>query len=344
MSRKFTYLLLNTMVYRSAKGLTGWAQLGILIAFIGIGLVIAVIVQVMMVLPLTDPSLPFTERMLSMEKVMMDPKNSFQLQLMQAVSTLVLMFIPAYFWSRVCNGKESLWLGFSSKINLWQVLIVVVVMLAASVCASGLAEATKHVFSYFPRANSWALAKENAYNNLALAISSIKPTWGAFFMGLVIMAFLPAMFEEILFRGALQNLLVRWTKAPILSIIITALVFSLVHGTVYSFLSRALLGFALGWLYYRSKNIWVNILAHFFNNGIVVLQLFLIARSNEKLDLEKMDQPMPLGIELVALAALYGAFVLFDRVSAKKRAAIEADEENLWAKKKAEHNWTTNQN
>lgn len=344
MSRKFTYLLPITMSYRSAKGFTGWAQLGILFAFIGVGLILAAIAQGVIGLSLTDHSLPLDKQLLSLEKILTDPRNSFYLQLSQAVSTLLLMFLPAFVYMRICHGKDPLWLGFSPRINVWQVIIGFFVIMGANFAAGMLADVSKYICSFFPDFNKWALAKENAYNEMALAISSIKSSWGAFFLALIIMAFLPAVFEEVLFRGALQNLLVRWTKNPWAGIIITSLIFSLIHGTVYSFLSRALLGFALGWLYYRSKNLWVNIFAHFFNNAIVVVQLFVIARSNEKMDISKLDEKTPLPLALFSVLALIGLFILFDRVSAKKRAAIETDEQKLWIKSTPQYNLANNQN
>lgn len=103
------------------------------------------------------------------------------------------------------------------------------------------------------------------------------------------MAFFPALFEEVFFRGALQNLLVRWWKAPLLAIVVTSFIFSFIHLSVYLFISRALLGFILGLLYYRTKNIWVNVIAHFLNNVIAVTQLFVMSNQKEKMDISKLE-------------------------------------------------------
>jgi uncharacterized protein len=329
------------MSYRSPKGFTGWSQFGILFAFVGVGLILAGIAQVVIGFMIADPKLSVGDQLKAMATDLLKPENIFSLQLSQAISTFLLMFIPAFIYTRICYGRDKLWMGFSPRINGWQILIGFVVIIAANIAAGLLADLSKQILSNFPAINKWAQQKENEYNDLAIAISSIKGTWGAYFTGLVIMAFLPAIFEEVLFRGALQNLLVRWLKAPVVAIIITACVFSFIHGTVYSFLSRALLGFVLGWLYYRSKNIWVSILAHFFNNALVVTQLFVIARSGEKLDLSKLDESAPLWLEILAVMAIYGLFVLYEKVCLKNREAIEADEQKLWAAAEARNkdNW-----
>ena len=107
-----------------------------------------------------------------------------------------------------------------------------------------------------PGQNSW----KDAYTEQVLALSNLKA--GRILMAIVIMAF-SALFEEI-FPRSLQTLLERWWKKPLLALIAASLVFSLIHLSVYLFLSRALLGgFVLGLMYQRSKNIWVNVIAQF---------------------------------------------------------------------------------
>ena len=143
------------------------------------------------------------------------------------------------------------------------------------------------------------------------------------------MAFFPAMFEEVFFRGALQNLLVRWWKNPFIAILVTSLVFSLIHMSVYLFLSRAILGFVLGLLYHKTKNIWVNIIAHFLNNAIAMAQLFYMSTRAEKLDLDKLDPSYPLWIGIAAFGVLVFLFWLLDKYSKQNRLKIDAQENLL---------------
>jgi len=148
------------------------------------------------------------------------------------------------------------------------------------------------------------------------------------------MAFFPAMFEEIFFRGAMQNLLVRWWKAPLIAIIFTSVVFSLIHMSVYLFLSRAVLGFVLGLMYQRSKNIWVNIMAHFLNNAFALSQLFWMSKQTQKVDLEKLDPKVSMWMGIVAIGITYGLFLLFERVSTKNRMKVDLKEQELLDKDK----------
>jgi membrane protease YdiL (CAAX protease family) len=132
------------------------------------------------------------------------------------------------------------------------------------------------------------------------------------------LAILPAVFEEVLFRGAVQNLFSRWWKAPILAIVVTSLLFSAVHFSVYSFLSRAALGFVLGWMYYRTGNIWLNIIAHAVNNAAAITALYITRLNDSTADLSKADPKLPLWLGIISLAAVYVLFIVFERVSKKQ--------------------------
>ena len=129
-----------------------------------------------------------------------------------------------------------------------------------------------------------------------------------------------------------------------LAIIITSLLFSLIHMSVFLFLSRALLGFVLGLMYERSKNLWVNIIAHFLNNTVAVIQLFWISRHAQKVELDKLDPKVPLWGGLIALAITIGIFLLFEKVSAKNRKQIAFEEQNLLDHAGILHSFPENKN
>src|SRR5690606_7002092 len=90
---------------------------------------------------------------------------------------------------------------------------------------------------------------------------------------LFIMALLPAVCEEIFFRGVLQRLIFTATKGRnmLLAISFTALLFASLHGSLYNMLPIAAAGIILGWVYYKTGNIWYNIVLHFLINGIQIV-------------------------------------------------------------------------
>jgi membrane protease YdiL (CAAX protease family) len=234
-------------------------------------------------------------------------------------------------------------LGFNKYINARQILLGFFLIFLANVIANPLAELSKTLLVNFPKLNAMGMRLEAAYTEQVIAISNLK-SWGEFLMAIVIMAFFPALFEEIFFRGAIQNLLERWWKKPLLAILVTSLLFSLIHMSVFLFLSRAVLGFVLGLMYQRSKNLWVNIMAHFLNNTVAVIQLFWISTHKQKIEIDKLDPDVPWWGALIALAITIGLFLLFEKVSAKNKTQIAFEEQNLLEQSDILHPFPENKN
>ncbi len=103
---------------------------------------------------------------------------------------------------------------------------------------------------------------------------------------LVLIALLPAIGEEIVFRGVVQQQIQRRIHSPWLAILLAAAVFSFIHFQFEGFLPRLLLGVLLGWLYWRTQNFWVPVAAHFANNAAQVIGQFLYGRELSTVDLE----------------------------------------------------------
>jgi uncharacterized protein len=331
------------MEYRSVKGFTGWGQLGILLVFLGAGFILTAGVQLIIGLQMIPSGLPVEKMGDAMIKAMMQPENVALARLAQVLGTFCLMFIPAVLFMIVCHGKNKFWLGFNKHINARQIILGFFLIFLANIIANPLAELSEKLVSNFPELNAIGKRMEAEYTDQVMALSNLK-NWGEFFMALVIMAFFPALFEEIFFRGAVQNLLERWWKMPLLAILVTSLLFSLIHMSVFLFLSRAVLGFVLGLMYQRSKNLWVNIIAHFLNNTVAVIQLFWISRHAEKVEVDKLDPEVPLWGGLIALAITYGLFLLFEKVSSKNRKQIAFEEQDLLEHAGILHSFPENKN
>jgi uncharacterized protein len=276
------------MQYKSVKGFSGAGALGMLIIFLGLGFILAGGVQLYIGMQMIPEGTPMPEIGDRMIKALLDPKNVGLARLSQVLGTFLLLFVPTVLYSLVVNGKNKFWLGFNSLFSVKQVFIAFFLIMVANLLASPLADLTKSVVANFPNLNAFAKNLEDTYNEQVLALSNLR-SWSEYIMAIFIMAFFPALFEEVFFRGAMQNLLEKWWKNPLLAILITSLVFSFIHFSVYLFLSRAVLGFVLGLLYYKTKNIWVNIFAHFLNNAIAVSQLFYLSRQNKKVELEQLE-------------------------------------------------------
>ena len=97
---------------------------------------------------------------------------------------------------------------------------------------------------------------------------------GMMVANLFVMALLPAVCEEMMFRGWLQRVLGKSVNYHT-AIWVSAFVFSAIHFQFYGFIPRTLIGAALGYLYYYTGSLWASILAHFVNNAAAVVFAFL---------------------------------------------------------------------
>lgn len=124
-----------------------------------------------------------------------------------------------------------------------------------------------------------------------------------FLHALFLIAVLPAIGEELLFRGIVQKQVGRLVH-PVAAVWIAALLFSGAHLQFEGFLPRLALGAVLGYLYYWTKNLWIPILVHFFNNGIQVGALYF-------LDLDLSSVPGDPSEAVTPLSILIGIIVMY---------------------------------
>lgn len=105
-----------------------------------------------------------------------------------------------------------------------------------------------------------------------------------FSLNIIIMALLPAVGEELFFRGVLQKSLENSVRNAHVAIWITAAVFSFVHFQFFGFVPRLLLGAYLGYLLYWSRSIIVPMVAHFVNNATIVILYYVYSDDAKKLE------------------------------------------------------------
>ena len=136
---------------------------------------------------------------------------------------------------------------------------------------------------------------------------------GRLLANLVVVALLPAVCEELFFRAGIQNLIQRWLKNPHAAIWITALIFSLAHGELFSFMPRFAMGAVLGYLYVYGGSLLPNIATHFVNNALIVVLYWLSARGIIDIDPEEplnLTGTIIAACSLAALALFYAVFLM----------------------------------
>jgi membrane protease YdiL (CAAX protease family) len=103
-----------------------------------------------------------------------------------------------------------------------------------------------------------------------------------FFYIFFLLAVLPAICEETLFRGVVQPLFIKGFKNVHLGILVTSLIFGVMHQQFYSFMSITALSIVLGYLKEWSKSLWIPIIMHLINNGTIVISIYYFNVSLEE--------------------------------------------------------------
>jgi membrane protease YdiL (CAAX protease family) len=116
-------------------------------------------------------------------------------------------------------------------------------------------------------------AEESSKNMVNVMISGTSIS--ALIINILLVGLLPAVGEELLFRGVIQKHLAAMFKNQHVAIFIAAFLFSAVHFQFYGFIPRLMLGMIFGYLVYYSGSMWTAIFAHFFNNSMAVIAIFL---------------------------------------------------------------------
>lgn len=116
-------------------------------------------------------------------------------------------------------------------------------------------------------------------------VLAMETPW-ALLANLLLIALVPAIGEELIFRGILQGELQRWTGSGLWAVVISALFFSAFHLQPEGFLPRFALGAILGYAYLQSGSFYVPVLLHFLNNGMQVLSIYYGAGEFSELHIE----------------------------------------------------------
>lgn len=121
------------------------------------------------------------------------------------------------------------------------------------------------------------------------------------FLSFLLVGILPAIGEELLFRGVLQKTLERALN-PHMAVILSSLIFGLFHLQFERILPLFFLGLLLGYSYYLSRNLWIAIILHFLNNSVQLFAMY----GKDPVSLESIDEvpDVPAYLALLSLVIL----------------------------------------
>lgn len=192
------------------------------------------------------------------------------IKLSQAFTTIFLFLVPPLLLARLEHIKIRELIGLE-KPGARGLLIVAALMACSMPVIEWLAIWNQQMVlpEWLKPIEEWMRAKEDEATRLTLAFLKVNNV-GDYFINLVVIALLPAIGEEFLFRGAIQRSFKRMFANPHIAIWVAAFIFSAIHMQFFGFLPRLLLGAMFGYIYWWTGSIWYAVFAHFLNNGYAV--------------------------------------------------------------------------
>ena len=205
-----------------------------------------------------------------------DPRTVSLLKYFQVIQSVGLFIIPpllaGFFFERSAFGY--LLLDKPSRLPVYLLTLVLMFVSLPFINWMLAANESMSLPGFLKGVEDWMKATEEAAARLTDSFMEM-PALGGLFFNLVMIALLPAIGEEFLFRGLLQRLLKEWLGNIHVAIFISALLFSAMHMQFYGFFPRTVLGIIFGYLFYWSGSLWVPVFGHFINNGAAVVFSYL---------------------------------------------------------------------
>ena len=218
------------------------------------------------------------------------------LKWIQLLQTITLFLLPSLILAYLCAKAPFSWLQLDKKADwkvfLWAVGIMLVALPAINLLAQW--NQQMELPTWLSGLEEWMKSKEAEAEWLTKQFMSAT-TVSALLVNLFLMAVLPAVSEEITFRGVLQQLLTAPHRlsplasrlSPHLAIWCSAILFSAIHMQFYGFVPRMLMGALFGYMLAWTGSLWVPILMHMTNNAVAVILYFVALRADW--DMEKVD-------------------------------------------------------
>ncbi len=200
-----------------------------------------------------------------------ETQNISFLKYLQVIQSIGTFFLPALFLAWLFTGNSYTYLKINTPLDHYNLVLVVFSILFAI----PIINYTGYLNSLITLPDSMG-GIENKIRELEHDASELMKSFlnvastGGYLINLMVIAVLPAVCEEFLFRGIFQRLFIEWTGNKHVGIIIAATMFSFFHLQFLGFIPRFLLGVYFGYLFIWSNTLWLPIMAHFINNAFAV--------------------------------------------------------------------------
>ncbi len=217
--------------------------------------------------------------LISLAEKLLNPRTPGEisfLKLYQFINQIGVFFIPALLYVFLVSPSAGSYLQMNRKPGMTNLLVLGLLVFTALPFINYLGELNKQMDlpQFLDGLEVWFKEKED--QALFLTDTFLKTeTIGGLLVNIFIVAVIPALGEELLFRGVFIRLFKELTKNVHWAVILSSLLFAAIHLQFYGFLPRFFLGLVLGYSFVITRNLWIPIFIHFVNNAASVIVFYL---------------------------------------------------------------------
>lgn len=210
--------------------------------------------------------------LISTPEALSDPANIDAARFFQISNSIGVFVLPALLIAILFESKPFGFLMLDKKPFVSNLLIVILSMylLLPTIERVSVWNAGMVLPDALASLEQWMRSTEEAAAKLTTEFLRMDGL-GVLVINLLMIALIPALGEELLFRGVFQQYFAKWFKNQHVAVFVTAFFFSALHMQFFGFLPRFLLGIYLGYIFLWSGNLWYPILGHFVNNASAVV-------------------------------------------------------------------------
>lgn len=247
-----------------------------------------------------------------------NPEALNAVKFLQVFASIGIFIVPAWYFPKAIQQNSTSFLQISSPFAVKDLALGIGVLIISTPLISWLVYANESIA--FPASmaqlEQQLKAAEAAAQELTQAFIKTDSISGLV-LNMFIVALVPAICEELLFRGTLQQFVALCFRNRYIAVWITAVVFSAFHGQFYGFLPRVALGALLGYMFIYSGSLWVSVIAHFINNALALLANYYHWNDGAN-EILKEGYVFPVYINVLSFVACIGIVYLM-HVNRKKK-------------------------
>jgi len=221
----------------------------------------------------------------------------------QGVQNLFVFLLPAFTFAYLAHPRPLDYLGLRKPGKNIQILLTLLVMAGAMPVLLLLQELMQSI-----NFGTGVKAAHEAQVKMSQAIMTM-PGAMDFVRVFTVMAIVPAMGEELFFRGTLMRFARKRSTGMVVPILFTAAVFSFVHANAYGYLSIFLAGVLLAVIYQLTGSLWCSIAGHLFFNGFQIVISYL-GGTNSSVRAFVESDTIPAYYAAIGVVVFAGAFYL----------------------------------